>query len=501
MQVLGADAAGQRGTGAAPRVPLWASPAAVALIVLALTVPRIVFAARYGLIGDETYYALWSLYPGFGYYDHSPGVAWVIWLGRALFGEGPWAVRSLFILSSFVICAALYRTALLLFEDARIGAVAAIAFAVTPAVMITTTVATPDGPSTMFWALAVWAIAEFTRSRNANWWLAAGVFAGLGLLSKYTVVFLGAGILLYLVTSRERLGWLRLWQVWAGGAIAIFMFAPVVWIDWTRNWASFRFQLGRSTLADGTFRPDEFARFLIETGIQLLPTLFVFALIGIVVFFARRASGLALPLLTSAPMLAYFLVHGLFGRVNPNWVAPAYPMLALIGAWAVISIRPSAAWLRWPLDTLKVLHVPIGLGIMLTGLAAVEFRALPVVGPLPLLGYFYGWDNFQAKISDLAEANGAQWVETPDYSLTGMLAYYGKMADDPLPVYETGSKVRYRFRPPLSDEMKAVPHLIVRVTRGKRLPELPGARPLAVVTRDDSAGTPLQSFAVYLANG
>jgi hypothetical protein len=62
----------------------------------------------------------------------------------------------------------------------------------------------------MFWALTVLAIAEFVRSRNANWWLVAGLFAGLGLLSKYNVVFLGAGILLYLMTSRERLAWLRL---------------------------------------------------------------------------------------------------------------------------------------------------------------------------------------------------------------------------------------------------------------------------------------------------
>ena len=102
--------------------PAWATPLVTALIVLALTVPRLVFAARYGLIGDETYYALWSFYPGFGYYDHSPGVAWVIWLGRAIFGEGPWAVRSLFVLATFPICAALYRTAVLLTEDRRIGA-------------------------------------------------------------------------------------------------------------------------------------------------------------------------------------------------------------------------------------------------------------------------------------------------------------------------------------------------------------------------------------------
>lgn len=475
--------------------PAWATPLATALIVLVLTIPRLVFAARYGLIGDETYYALWSFYPGFGYYDHSPGVAWVIWLGRAIFGEGPWAVRSLFVLATFPICAALYRTAVLLTEDRRVGAIAAIAYAVTPAIAISTTIATPDAPSTLFWVLAVWAIAEFVRSRNANWWLLVGVFAGLALLSKYTAVFLGAGILLYLATARERLGWLKLWQVWVGGAVAVAMFAPVVWIDWTRNWQSFRYQLGRSTLTDHFVQLDELLRFFVEMAIQLLPTLFVFVVIGAALFFSRRASALALPVLTSAPILAYFIAHGLFGRVNPNWVAPIYPVLALVGAWAAITIRPNAAWLRWPLTVLKLLHVPLGMAIVLAALATVELRTLP------LTNFFYGWDNFQVKISQLAAENGAQWVDAQDYSMNGWLGYYGKMADDPLPVYDPGGNYRYKFMPAMSRELRRAPHLLVRYTRNDRVPEIEGATPLGIVTRDDDAGTPLQSFAVYLANG
>ncbi|MEO7223381.1 MAG: glycosyltransferase family 39 protein [Devosia sp.] len=489
-----------KATASAP-APLWATPLATAIIVLVLTIPRLIFAARYGLIGDETYYAIWSYYPGFGYYDHSPAVAWVIWLGRAIFGEGEWAVRSLFVLSTFAICAALYRIGILLFEDRRVGAVAALAYAVTPAIAITTTIATPDAPSTLFWVLTIWAIAEFVRGRNANWWLVAGLFAGLGLLSKYTVVFLGAGIVLYLVTSRERLAWLRLWQVWVGGILALALFAPVVWIDWTRNWQSFRFQLGRSPATERVLHPDELLRFVIELGIQLLPTLFVFTLIGAALFFARRARPLALPLLTSAPMLAFFIVHGLFGRVNPNWVSPLYPMLALVGGWAVVSVRPNADWLRWPLDALKALHVPVGVVLVLTVLAAAEFRALPVAGPVPLFNFLYGWDNLQAKVSKLAAENGAQWVDAQDYSLNSWLGYYGKMASDPLPVYDPGNTYRYKFMPPISDELKAAPHLIVRYARGKHVPSLKDATPLGIVTRDDDSGAPLQSFVVYLANG
>jgi 4-amino-4-deoxy-L-arabinose transferase-like glycosyltransferase len=490
--------AGALGAGPA-RGPVWATPAITALIVVALTLPRIIFAARYGLIGDEVYYAIWSFHPGFGYFDHSPAVAWVIWLGRAIFGEGEWAVRSLFILSSFAVAAALYRIALILFDDARAGAVAAIAYAVTPGIVISFTLATPDGPSVLFWVLTVWAIAEFVRSRNPNWWLAVGVLAGMGLLSKYTVVFLGAGIVLYLVTSRERVAWLRHWQIWAGGVIALAMFAPVVWIDYQRDWVSFRFQLGRSSLSERMLRPDETLRFQIETAIQLLPTLYVFAVIGIALFFARRAKSLALPLLTAAPMAAYFIANSLFGRVNPNWVAPLYPMLALIGAWTVVSVRPSAAWLRWPLDALKALHVPLGLAVILLALAAAEFRTVPFYGPLPLAGYFQGWPGVQAKLSKLAAVNGAKWMDADTYTLNGWLGYYGRMAGDPLPVFQTAEPYRYTYMPPMSDELARAPHLIVRQAGGPEAPSPTDPSALGTVSRDDADGTPLQYFSVYLA--
>jgi hypothetical protein len=161
----------------------------------------------------------------------------------------------------------------------------------------------------------------------------------------------------------------------------------------------------------------------------------------------------------------------------------------------VITVRPDAAWLRWPLNVLKLLHVPLGMAMVLAALAVVELRTLP------LANFFYGWDNFQAKISRLAAENGAQWVDAQDYSMNGWLSYYGKMADDPLPIHDPGNSYRYKFMPAMGREVRRAPHLIVRYARGDRLPKIDGATPLGIVTRDDDAGTPLQNFAVYLADG
>jgi hypothetical protein len=314
-------------------------------------------------------------------------------------------------------------------------------------------------------------------------------------LSKYTAVFLGAGLLLYLITGRERLRWLTLWQVWVGGALAVALFAPVVWFNSQRDWNSFRYQLGRSNFSAHTLQFGEFTRFLIEESVQLLPTLFVFVVIGIVAFFARRARPLALPVLTSAPMVAYFLADALFGRVNPNWTAPLFPVLALIGAWTAVTVRPWSRWLRWPLNVLYVLHIPIGLGLMLLAYGAIDNRSVPFVGKVQVFDFVYGWDNLWSKISTLAKDNDALWVDTSSYSLNGWLGYYGAIAHDPLPVFETAEPFRYEYMPPMAPNLSAAPHLWVTpgaggVSSGNRTY-------LGTITRD-YRGEPLASYQVYL---
>jgi 4-amino-4-deoxy-L-arabinose transferase-like glycosyltransferase len=482
-------------TVAPSRLPFWATSLGCALILLVLTLPRVILAGRVGLIADEAYYAVWSLNPGINYYDHPPIVAWTIWLGRMVLGESEFAVRAPFLILNLITCAALYHIGELCSGDRRVGAAAAIGYAVVPGVLLTFSVATPDGPSVMFWVLSLWAVTEFVRGRNPNWWLLAGAFAGFGLLSKYTVAFLGVGLLFYLLTSRERIGWLRHWQVWAGAVLAVVIFSPTLWIASQSNWATFRFQLDRSSLEHpASAGVGELIRFLTEESLLILPTASLLAVAALVLFFARGARPLAPLVLTSAPMAVYFLVHAVFGRVNPNWTAPLFPVLVLLGAWVVFKTNP-VAWLRWSRNILAGLHIPLGIAVLATGIYAVSARGLPFIGPLPFLGYVYGWDDFERKISATAKQNGAQWVDIADYGLNGMVAYYARIAHDPLVVSNTVQAYRYQFRPPLDPAMQAVPHLIVRAPTNAPPPD--GATRLPDLTRDFD-GQPLSSYEIFL---
>ena len=149
-------------------------------------------------------------------------------------------------------------------------------------------------------------------------------------------------------------------------------------------------------------------------------------------------------------------------------------------------------WLRWPLDILYVLHLPLGLGLMLFAYHAVDTRSIPFVGPVPAFDFVYGWPDLWSKVSTIARANGAQWVDTPSYSLNGWLGYYGRIAGDPLPVVETNAPFRYQYMPPMDPALAASPHLSIDPA-----PPPPGAVDLGTITRNE-AGAPLASYRVYL---
>ncbi|MEP6840513.1 MAG: glycosyltransferase family 39 protein, partial [Bradyrhizobium sp.] len=91
------------------------------LIVLALVALRLVAAAFTPITFDEAYYWMWSKHLAGGYYDHPPMVALVIRLGTMIEGDTELGVRLVSILLGLPMSWAVYRTAAILFRDARVA--------------------------------------------------------------------------------------------------------------------------------------------------------------------------------------------------------------------------------------------------------------------------------------------------------------------------------------------------------------------------------------------
>jgi 4-amino-4-deoxy-L-arabinose transferase-like glycosyltransferase len=429
----------------------WTSPFAVVSVIALLVVAKLAVGAATDLVGDEAYYTLWSLYPlQAGYYDHPPAVVWFIEAGQFLLGETALASRLAAIAATIVCALAVWRTAIALFADSTIAALGALWFSLSLGVAVGLLIVTPDAPSLLFWTLAIWAAAELYRSRNANWWLVFGLFAGLGLQAKYTGLFLGAGIVVWLLAYAGNRRWFRCWQLYAGGILALAVFWPVVRWNIGHDFASLKFQLGRSTeAAPSLSRVAQYLpEFIAAQAGMLWPGLFLFAVAGFTLVLRRREfrrdPALGLLVTTAAPALVYFAWHAFHSRVQGNWTLPLFGQLALLGAWAAVTWLPSSDRARAVWLWLRRWQAPLALLLVAVLYAFVAFAPLRIPARLPT-DEMAGWSELADETAAIAHKVGARAVYTPDYTLVGAMASYLRFGGDDLAVYPSAGLQHYTF--------------------------------------------------------
>ena len=431
--------------------------AAIAVVVVA-ALGRLWLALAMNLDGDEAYYAFWAHWPSLAYLDHPPGVALSIWLGEAIFGPTHLGVRAFALFAQLAIAAALWRTTRLLVPNRDAAAVAVIWYSLS-LVAATSFVATPDAPSALFWTLSVWAAAEATARTRPGWWLAVGLFAGLGLVGKYTNAWLGIGLIAWLLLTSDGRRQLLTWQLWAGGLLALAVFSPVLWWNATHEWRSFLFQGLRIVTVEtklGALLPEFFLSQAALTG----PILMACSMLGIVAWaigHTRKAgAALALPILTSLPVLLYFVVHALHARVEANWPQPVLPMMTIVAAWVVVSLQSRL----WP----RVLIVAqCVFGFALIGLVTTQAIFHPLdLGIADRTRMLRDWSRLTTEVRDLADAHGAQSILTDgSYRLSGELFFYGQNAGDPRPVRNLRDTYRYEYIPAAERFPRAFPALFL----------------------------------------
>ena len=475
----------------------WLSQSGLIAASLVLCLLRLLVAAKSGLTDDEAYYRLWGLSPAWSYLDHPPMAGWLIWLGQALAGDNALGVRLSAVMAPLLGTLLTWRTATLLFGEPVAEWACWFGLAM-PLMAAGGVIMTPDTPSVLCWGLTGWAVAELRASGRSNWWLPIGLFAGLGLLSKYTNLFAGAGILLWLLASGEFLRWVRTWQFWAGGVVAVLLTLPVLFWNETHHWASFSKQFGRVGAGEGLT-----LRFLAELlggmfGL-LSPAIAVLAMLGLwratTLAFKDRKSSHLLLLCSVAPVGLYLLVHSLHDRVQANWPAPIYPALGLLAAIGL----PTTRWLS---EAAAVRVAWLGRLALPLGFAMSALIYLHVMAPLVNLAgerdptsQMRGWVDFSRSLEAKRQSIGAQWVATSNYATTGQLAIRS-----PVPVLQLTERLRYVNLPAVQPSILGTPALYVELQR-RQEPDLLRRR-FRVVTDEGtlsrmSGGIEIAKYALF----
>jgi hypothetical protein len=395
------------------------------LTVLALVALRLVAATWTPLTFDEAYYWMWSKHLAGGYYDHPPAVAAVIRLGTVIAGDTELGVRLASILLALPMSWAVFRTASILFGGLRVAATAAILLNVTLMAAVGTLIVTPDSPLLVASSFVLLYLAKLLESGRGAWWLAVGAAVGAALLSKYTALFFGPAILIWLLAVPKLRHWLISPWPYLGGLVSAAIFSPVLKWNADHGWVSFIKQIGRARIED--YKP-AFIGELIPTQIAFAtPLVFILGAMGLYALFRRNAGALAARALISSTfwtIVAYFIWHSLHARVEANWFAPVYPAFAIAAAVAAHRTRWSAGQQR-VVDFCLRWASPVG--ILMFALLMVQANTGVLTGyrrDATVRSIGVGWRELASEIEAVRVRTGASCVLAPDYGTTSWLAFY-----------------------------------------------------------------------------
>ncbi|MEO6563878.1 MAG: glycosyltransferase family 39 protein, partial [Nitrosospira sp.] len=219
-----------------------ASLGIVAFVVLL----RLIYLGQAQLIPDEAYYWTYAQHMDLSFYDHPPMVAWLIWLGTAIFGNTEFGVRIGAFVCGLITMGYLYALARNLY-DKTTAMRTVLLLAVLPFYFATGMVMTADAPLVAAWAATLYYM-ERALLGERNWaWLGMGIAFGLGILSKYTLGLLGPAALLFVILDPASRRWLYRPHAYLAAALALLLFSPVIIWNMEHNWASITFQSQRAT--------------------------------------------------------------------------------------------------------------------------------------------------------------------------------------------------------------------------------------------------------------
>jgi Dolichyl-phosphate-mannose-protein mannosyltransferase len=438
-------------SSAKPANPAFRQLLAVAALIAAMTLMRVIYASLLDLRTDEAYYWTWSKESALSFLDHPPMIAWFIRFGTAIFGDTNFGVRFAGLLAMPVTQLLLADIVRRVTHDVRAVLIAVLMMEAALYYGLLMAKVSPDVALIPFATAMVWALVRLAESDDPRWWLAAGVFAGLSLLSKFTAGLLLPAVAAFMLVPPWRARWLRSLYPWAAALIAFALFLPVVIWNMQHDWASFRFQFVRAAATHewslrtlGEFIGLQFGL----VGFILLPVV----LTGVALTARRgyrRLDAVAILLSTAVIVpFIYFLWKSLSLRVGDTWPMFMWPIgfaaaainLAMLRreGWPEKFINASFGWAR----------VAIISGIAFVVAVFLYYVATPLnfIGRTDPVGGEAGYEAIVRRAEAELQKTGATWIATTDYRTYSMLRWF---FGNRVPVVQINERGRYLgFREP-----------------------------------------------------
>ncbi|MGA7173690.1 MAG: glycosyltransferase family 39 protein [Candidatus Dormiibacterota bacterium] len=394
---------------------------------------HLLVAGNYGYFRDELYYIAAGHHLALGYVDFPLLIAVLAWGMRVLTGDSLVALHVIPALAGSLLILVTGLTARELGGSRLAQALAATSSLVCLTFLATSSIFSMDSLDELWWALIAYLLVRLIRRQRPRLWLLIGTVAGLGMLTKVTVLFFLAAIAIGLLATPARAEFKSRWP-WLALGIALAGLAPYLVFEFQTGWPTILYwhnYLG--TLVSHS--PLSFAC----QQVYVMNPLTLPLWLGGEIWLLRGGAGPRLRALGIA-----FAVLFVWFSVTPSksyYLAPAYPFLfAAGGVWLAPKLHRLGN--HWPgtlslglLAVSGVLLAPIAMPILPPASFASAYGFLGTDAgaqmeqhrgaPLPQwLADRFGWVSLSNRVSRVI----SQLPRREQYSACIFTANYGEAA-------------------------------------------------------------------------
>ncbi len=395
---------------------------------------------RYGFHRDELQFLSDARHIDWGFVAYPPLTPFLERIGLALFGISLTGLRLFSVIAQSM---AIIVTGLMAKElgGGRLAqTTAALAVALSPLPLFSGTEFQYTSFDFLWWVLAAYFTIRLLRTENPRWWIAIGATLGLGLLTKYSIVFYITGILTGLLLTPAR-RYLKTAWFWAGFALALAIFLPnLLWLL-HHDFVSYRFLQSIHARDVRIGRTDGF----LFDQIRVCTNLFAVPLwLAGLAAFLRSPRYRMIAFMYLVPLALFF-----FGKGRGYYMSGAYPMLMAMGA--AVAERWVSSLPRWGRRTVE--------SIFFSGLAVVGAYVIAIVVPLapsgPLRDFAlkrngdlreeFGWNQMVKTVAAIRDSlppdqQAHLGIGTGNYGEYGAIDILGPAYGLPTPIGTTNSE-------------------------------------------------------------
>ena len=188
------------------------------------------FPIEYGYFRDELYYIALSHHLDWGYIDVPPLLPLCIALLRCTIGNSLFTLHLFSAMTGVLVLIIVWMMVKKMGGKLFAQILALTCVTLAPHYLAISSMCNYDCLNQIFWALALYYIVALLTSENKKYWIYFGIAAGLGLMSKFDMLWLGAAVAIAMILTAQRKHFFCI-QFWIGGLIAIIIVSPYLsWI-------------------------------------------------------------------------------------------------------------------------------------------------------------------------------------------------------------------------------------------------------------------------------